>query len=77
MRIRIRVCVCMCVYSEAADERQMKMSVACASYTTLGTLYINTMCIQVIYDESADERHMKMYEQYVYVLHFLLQLLLQ
>ncbi len=29
------VCVCMCVCNEAADERHMKMSVACVSYTRL------------------------------------------
>jgi hypothetical protein len=72
MRVYIRVCV----YSEAADERHMKMSVACASYTRVGTLYIYTMYILVIYDESADERHMKMYEQYLHRLHYLLQVLL-
>ena len=39
MRMYIRVCVCMCVYNESADERHMKMSVACVSYTRLGTAY--------------------------------------
>ena len=35
----------MCVYNEAAEERHMKMSVACVSYTTLAAplcLYIHT-----------------------------------
>ena len=57
----------MCVYNEAADERHVKMSVACVSYTRLAApcaythTHTHTMYIQVIFHESADERHMKMY----------------
>jgi hypothetical protein len=45
MRTYIRVCACVCVYNEVADERHMKMSVACVSYTTLAAplcLYMYT-----------------------------------
>ncbi len=61
----------MCECNEAADERHMKMSVACVSYTRLAApcacthththTHTHTMYIPVIFHESADERHMKMY----------------
>ena len=64
----------MFVYNEAADERHMKMSVACVSYTRLAApcaythththtrththSLTHTMYIPVIFHESADERQM-------------------
>jgi len=56
------------LYNEAADERHMKMSVACVSYTRLAApcAYTHTHThTHKVYSsnihESADERHMKMY----------------